>query len=60
MLYLRKKLLKKFANDKNYRKVRDHCHYTGKYRGATHSIRNLRFNVPNEIPTAQTMIIILS
>ena len=22
--------LKKFANDKNYRKVRDHCHFTGK------------------------------
>ena len=26
-----KKLLKKFANDKNYRKVRDHCYYTDKY-----------------------------
>ena len=23
--------------EKNY-KVRDHCHYTGKYRGATHNI----------------------
>ena len=28
---------------------RDHCNYAGKYRGA-HSIRNLKFNVPNEIP----------
>ena len=42
-----KRTLKKF---KNYRKVRDHCHYTGKYRGAAHSICNLKFNVPGEIP----------
>ena len=45
-----KRFLKKFANDKNYWKVRDHFHYTGKYRGAAHSICNLKFNVPNEIP----------
>ena len=45
-----KRILKKFAKGKNYRKVRDHCHYTGKYRGAAHSICNLKFNVPNEIP----------
>ena len=42
----RKGFLKKFANYKNYQKVRDHCHFTG---GAAHSICNLRFNVPNEI-----------
>ena len=30
--------------------VRDHFHYTGKYRGAVHSICNLKFNMPNEIP----------
>ena len=34
---------------KNY-KVRDHCHYTGKYRGAAHNICNLRYEVPKEIP----------
>ena len=45
-----KRFLKHFANDKNYRKVRGHCHFTGKYKGAAHSICNLRFNVPNEIP----------
>ena len=45
-----KRFLKKFANDKNYRKVRDYCHFTGKYRGAAHNICNLRFNVLNEIP----------
>ena len=37
-------------NDKKQQKVRDHCHYTGKYRGAAHNIYNLRYNVPKEIP----------
>ena len=27
-------------NDKKQQKVRDHCHYTGKYRGATHFSTN--------------------
>ena len=27
---------------KLYNKVRYHCHYTGKYRGAAHSICNVR------------------
>ena len=42
---------KEFSNDdkKNYR-VRDHCHYTGKYRGGAHNICNLRYKVPKEIP----------
>ena len=31
-------------------KVRDHCHYTGKYRAAAHSICNLRFKIKKEIP----------
>ena len=41
---------KEFNNNekKNY-KVRDHCHYTGKYRGAAHNICNLRYKVPKEI-----------
>ena len=43
-----------FCYDKNkkekYQKVRDHCHYTGKFRGAAHSICNLRYKVPQEIP----------
>ena len=33
-----------------YKKVRDHCHFTGKFRGAAHSICNLRYKVPQEIP----------
>ena len=31
-------------------KVRDHCHYTGKYRGAAHNNCNLRYKIPKEIP----------
>ena len=48
---------KEFCCDKNqkmkfklYKKVRDHCHYTGKFRGAAHSICNLNYKVPQEIP----------
>ena len=37
-------------NDKRHYKVRDHCHYSGKYRGAAHNICNLRYKVPREIP----------
>ena len=44
-----KRSSEKFAKDENYLKIRNHCHLTGKYRGAVHSICNLRFNVPNEI-----------
>ena len=48
VIFEEKESKKKFK-DINYRKVR-HCHYTGKYRGAVHSICNLKFKVPNEIP----------
>ena len=37
---------KKSKNYNNYKKVRDCCHYTGKYRGAAHSICNLCYKVP--------------
>ena len=47
---------KKFIFDKksnyykNFMKVRDHNHYTGKYRGAAHSICNLRYKIQKDIP----------
>ena len=50
MLFLWKEKLKKSLLKYKLLEVRDHCHYTAKYRGAAHSICNLKFNVPNEIP----------
>ena len=41
----------KHAKDKGYCKVRDHCNCTGKYSGAVHSVCNLKYCVPKEIPT---------
>ena len=37
---------KEFNNDK----VRDHCHFTGKYRGTAHNKCNLRYKIPKNIP----------
>ena len=37
-------------DNKKYHKVRDHCHYTGKCKRAAHSICNLRYKTPKEIP----------
>ena len=44
-----KKFEHKYTNDKNYRKVRDHCYYIGKYRRDTYSICNLKYSIPKEI-----------
>ena len=38
-------------NYKNRKKIKDHCHYTGKVRGAAHSKCNLNYKVPKDIPT---------
>ena len=48
--YICKKKFRNDDNDKEYQKVRDHCHYTGKFRGAAHSICNLRYKAPKKIP----------
>ncbi|XP_057305351.1 uncharacterized protein LOC130642280 [Hydractinia symbiolongicarpus] len=42
--------MKSFYNDGYSRKVRDHCHYTGLYRGAAHAICNRRYNIPSHVP----------
>ena len=39
-----------FVKQKFEKKVRDHCHYTGKYRSAAHSICNSKYSVPKRIP----------
>ena len=33
------------------RKVRDHCHYSGLYQRAAHSFCNLKYKIPNYIPS---------
>ena len=38
-----------FNDDKNY-KVTDHCHFTGRYRGAAHNKCNLNYRKPNFTP----------
>ena len=38
----------RFTNDNE--KVRDHCHFTGKYRGAAHNNCNMNYKVSKEIP----------
>ena len=47
VIYARNNLIRMI---KKHYKVRDHCHYTGKYRGAAHDICNLRYKIPEEIP----------
>ena len=41
-------LKKRFSADDSNKisKVTDHCHYTGKYRGAAHDICNVRYKIP--------------
>ena len=41
--YICKKGFTTYDSNKEYYKVKDHCHYTGKYRGAAH---NITFSVP--------------
>ena len=42
-----KKFRQKLVKD---REVRDHCHFSSKYRDEAHSSCNLKFNFPNKIP----------
>ena len=48
--YICKKEFNTGDSDKKHHKVKYHCHYTGKYRGAAHNICNLRYRIPKEIP----------
>ena len=41
--------IKMMKNYKNKRKVKNHCHYTGKFREAAHSKYNLNYKVPKDI-----------
>ena len=46
----------KYVKDKKYCKVKDHCHYTGEYRGAGHSICILKYSVPKKIPIIKFLL----
>ena len=35
-------------NNKKYQKVRYYCYYIGRFRGAAHSIYNLRYKTPKK------------
>ena len=48
--YICKKEFNTDDSDKKHHKVKDNCHYTGKYRGVAHNICNLRYRIPKEIP----------
>ena len=51
--YIRKeKFEKTYLKDKKIRKARGDCHFTWKYRGATHSICTLKYSIPKQIPIA--------
>ena len=39
-----------FKEDDDNKKIRDHCHFTGRYRGATHNSCNLKYRKPNFTP----------
>ena len=48
--YICKKGFSTDDKNKSHHKVKDHCHYTRKYRGAAHDICNLRYKIPKESP----------
>ena len=45
-----KKGFSTYDDNKKYFKVKDHCSFTGKYRGAAHDICNLRYKTRKELP----------
>ena len=45
----RQKFEDKYAQDKKYCIVRNHCHYTGEYRGDAHSTFKLKHSIPKKV-----------
>ena len=51
-IFIKKNLKINTWKIKKYCKITDHCHYAREYRGAVHSICNLKYSVPKETPIA--------
>ena len=52
-IYLNKVTVVRFVKkliDNDEEKVRDHCHLTGKFRGAVHWDCNINFHLTNTVP----------
>ena len=43
-------ICKKFINNNNTEKVREHCHVTGKFRGAAHRKCNANLKLTKKVP----------
>ena len=52
VIFVKKKLKINIWKITKYRKVRDHCHFTGNYGGTAHSRCNLEYTVPKKLPIA--------
>ena len=50
VIYVKRSFIRILILKNNYINVKDHCHYTGKYRSAAHKICNLMYNTSREIP----------
>ena len=57
VIYVKKSsvMIKTVQTTKKTCKVRDHCHFTGNYRSAAHSICNLKYKLPKDIPVVFIM-----
>ena len=51
----KEKFENKYLKDKKFCKVWDHCHYTGEYRDAVHSICNFKYSAPKKLLLFLTM-----
>ena len=51
-IVVKKKNKNNYVKDQKYRKIRDHCHYTGEYRAAVYSIFNLKHSISKKIHIA--------
>ena len=44
-----------YVEDKKYCKIRNYCNYAGEYRGAAHSICNLKYSIIKNVVIVFTM-----